>query len=48
VGLWNIIPRIDSLSKKRYRTPVRVVVSNIHEDEPRTVDTLHSTYELLS
>lgn len=49
VGLFDMIKRIDSLSKKQFKVPVRIVVTTLDSyGEPRVIDTLHSTYELLS
>jgi hypothetical protein len=49
VGLFNLIPRIDSLSKRQYKAPVRIEVTVMDSEGcPRSIDTLHSTYELLS
>jgi hypothetical protein len=48
-GLWSLLSKIDSLSKSHYKLPVRVEVATVDADgDPRTIDTLHSTYELLS
>ncbi len=49
VGLFNMLPRINSLSEKQFNAPVRIDVTTLDSDNyPRAIDTLHSTYELLS
>ncbi len=49
VGLFAMIPRINSLSKAKFKVPVRIEVTTLDsENFPRTVDTLHSTFSLLS
>lgn len=49
VGLFDLIPTMDRLSKKQFKAPVRVEVTAVDaEGYPRRLDTLHSTYELLS
>jgi len=48
VGLWTLLPRIDSLTKAQFRAPVRVDISVFSEDRVFTVDTLHSSYSLPS
>lgn len=49
VGLWSLLPRIDSLSIRQHRRPVRIEVSTFDSaGAVRAVDVFHSTYELLS
>jgi hypothetical protein len=49
VGVWNIKERINSLSMRQHKLPVRIEVCVIDgAGDPRPVDTLSSIYELLS
>jgi hypothetical protein len=49
VGFFSMIPRINSLSMRQYKVPVRVEICTLDSEScPRAIDTIHSTYELLS
>lgn len=47
VGLWGILPKLDSLSMSNFNAPIRIEVACMpHGEDVTYVDTLHSIYEL--
>lgn len=48
IGLWSLLERIDKLSMKQFKRPVRVEVAAMNGTSLVTVDVLHSIYELCS